>query len=58
MATLSPQRSIELLFPEVVMKKIATNVATAAGVVFVGFLGYVVLTALPDIRRYIRISTM
>jgi len=40
------------------MKKIATNVATAAGVVFVGFLGYVVLTALPDIRRYIRISTM
>jgi len=55
---LSPQRSIELLFPEVVMKKIATNVATAAGVVFVGFLGYVVLTALPDIRRYIRISTM
>lgn len=37
---------------------IATNVAAAAGVLFVGFLGYVILSALPDLRRYIRISTM
>ncbi len=37
---------------------IATNLATAAGVLFVGFLGYVILSALPDLRRYIRISTM
>jgi preprotein translocase subunit Sss1 len=39
-------------------KAIARNVATAAGVLFVGFVGYVVLTSLPDVRRYIRISTM
>ena len=43
------------------MKKpfvIATNVAAAAGVLLLGFVGYVFLTSLPDLRRYIRISTM
>jgi hypothetical protein len=34
------------------------KVATAAGVLFVGFLGYVLLSSLPDLRRYVRISTM
>jgi hypothetical protein len=31
------------------------NVAATAGVLFVGYLFY---TSLPDLRRYIRISTM
>jgi preprotein translocase subunit Sss1 len=35
-----------------------TNVATAAGVLIVGFLGYVFFTSLPDLRRYVRMSTM
>lgn len=43
------------------MKKpfaIATNVTTAAGVSLLGFVGYVFISSLPDLRRYIRISTM
>jgi len=59
---LGNSRGIKAMSSEVfVMSKptsIVTNIATAAGVLFVGFLGYVVLSALPDLRRYIRISTM
>ena len=55
-------RGIKALSSEVIVMSrpasIVTNIATAAGVLFVGFLGYVVLSALPDLRRYIRISTM
>ena len=36
----------------------ASNVATAAGVLIAGFLGYVFFSSLPDLRRYVRISTM
>jgi hypothetical protein len=32
-----------------------TNVVAAAGILFAG---YIFVTSLPDIRRYIRISTM
>jgi hypothetical protein len=35
--------------------KIARNVVGSAGLVFVG---YLFLNALPDLRRYFRISTM
>lgn len=35
--------------------KVLRNVVGSAGLVF---MGYVVLSALPDLRRYIRISTM
>lgn len=35
--------------------KVLRNVVGSAGLLF---MGYVVLTALPDLRRYIRISTM
>jgi hypothetical protein len=34
------------------------NVLVTAGAIALGFLGYVFLAALPDLRRYIRISTM
>lgn len=39
------------------MKKLfnVTNVLATAGVLFAG---YVLITSLPDVRRYIRISTM
>jgi hypothetical protein len=61
-ATSSAEEASNLRLSEVfIMLKsttIATNVAAAAGVLFVGFLGYVILSALPDLRRYIRISTM
>jgi hypothetical protein len=33
-------------------------VTTLAGAAGLAFAGYVFLTALPDVRRYIRISTM
>ena len=35
-----------------------SNVATAVGVLIAGFLGYVFFSSLPDLRRYVRISTM
>jgi hypothetical protein len=35
--------------------KVLRNVVGSAGLLF---MGYVVLTSLPDLRRYIRISTM
>jgi hypothetical protein len=35
--------------------KVLRNVLGSAGLVF---MGYVVLSALPDLRRYIRITTM
>jgi hypothetical protein len=61
-ATSSAEEASKLCLSEVLIMlkstSIATNVATAAGILFVGFLGYVLLSALPDLRRYIRISTM
>jgi hypothetical protein len=40
------------------MKKAFSVVTTAAGVATLAFAGYVILASLPDLRRYIRISTM
>lgn len=34
------------------------NILATAGALALGFVGYVFLASLPDIRRYIRISTM
>lgn len=43
------------------MKKNASTlslVTTVAGVATLAFAGYIILAALPDLKRYIRISTM
>ncbi|MGA8617595.1 MAG: hypothetical protein WB660_03620 [Candidatus Sulfotelmatobacter sp.] len=40
------------------MKKTLSIVTKVAGVATLAFAGYVILAALPDFRRYIRISTM
>lgn len=34
------------------------NVLATIGAVFAGYAGYVFLASLPDLKRYIRISTM
>jgi len=38
--------------------RILSMMTTLAGAASLAFAGYVLLTALPDVRRYIRISTM
>jgi len=40
------------------MKKAFSVVTTVAGVATLAFAGYVILASLPDLRRYIKISTM
>jgi hypothetical protein len=40
------------------VKKLQGALKTAAGITGLLFAGYVIVTSLPDIRRYIRISMM
>ncbi len=40
------------------MRKTLSVVAQVAGVATLAFAGYVLLASLPDLRRYIRISSM
>ena len=40
------------------MKRALTTATTVVGVAALAFAGYVILASLPDLRRYIRISTM
>jgi hypothetical protein len=40
------------------MKKAFSALTTATAVAALAYAGYVILTSLPDLRRYIRISTM
>jgi len=40
------------------MRKAASRIASIAGVATLVMVGYVVISSLPDIKRYIRISTM
>lgn len=40
------------------MKKALTTATAVVGVATLAFAGYVLLASLPDLRRYIRISTM
>ncbi len=40
------------------MRKAFSVVTTVAGVATLAFAGYVILASLPDLRRYIKISTM
>ena len=40
------------------MKKALTALTTVAGAATLAFAGYVILVSLPDLRRYIKISTM
>jgi hypothetical protein len=40
------------------MKKTMTTIASLAGMATLMMVGYVVLTSLSDVKRYIRINTM
>lgn len=40
------------------MKRALSAAAAVAGAATLAFAGYVLLVSLPDLRRYIRISTM
>ena len=40
------------------MKKTLSAIANLAGVATLVMVGYVVLSSLPDLKRYIRIATM
>ncbi len=40
------------------MKKVLTGATTVLGVATLAFAGYILFASLPDLRRYIRISTM
>ena len=40
------------------MRKAFTALTTVAGAATLAFAGYVLLVSLPDLKRYIRISTM
>ncbi len=40
------------------MKKALTTATTVVGVATLAFAGYIFLASLPDLRRYIRITTM
>jgi hypothetical protein len=40
------------------MKKVLTAFTAVAGAATLAFAGYVLLVSLPDLKRYIRISTM
>jgi hypothetical protein len=53
-----PRHRIDESFEGVVMKKTLSAIANLAGAVTLMMVGYVVLTSLPDRKRYIRISTM
>ena len=50
-----------LKLQEAAMKKPllnGTNLLVTAGALALGFMGYVFFASIPDLRRYIRISTM
>ncbi len=40
------------------MKKAFSIVTTVAGIASLAFAGFVLISSLPDLRRYIKISTM
>jgi hypothetical protein len=40
------------------MKKVFSALTTATAVAAFAYAGYIILASLPDLRRYIRISTM
>jgi hypothetical protein len=40
------------------MRKVFTAFTTVAGAATLAFAGYILVVSLPDLKRYIRISTM